>query len=199
MGRRKLTYEELDDAFTGIVLTFEKKKEFRKSKKERTLFSFIKMRLRGQYSSITALIGIGLLLVFPGMVIPVFSQVFIDDILLGGNTDWMTAFLAIMAFTMLFQAALTLYRSLLLLKLQNKMSMISAHKFLYHMFRLPMNFFDQRYAGDLAERVELMTDLWFSVSSPSLCGWGLAAWHAHSPLMVSSRDLGSRTYCSNLS
>ena len=30
MGRRKLTYEELDDAFTGIVLTFEKKKEFRK-------------------------------------------------------------------------------------------------------------------------------------------------------------------------
>lgn len=154
MGRRKLTYEELDDAFTGIVLTFEKKKEFRKSKKERTLFSFIKMRLRGQYSSITALIGIGLLLVFPGMVIPVFSQVFIDDILLGGNTDWMTAFLAIMAFTMLFQAVLTLYRSLLLLKLQNKMSMISAHKFLYHMFRLPMNFFDQRYAGDLAERVE---------------------------------------------
>lgn len=154
MGRRKLTYEELDDAFTGIVLTFEKKKEFRKSKKERTLFSFIKTRLKGQYSSIMALIGIGLLLVFPGMVIPVFSQVFIDDILLGGNTDWMTAFLAIMAFTMLFQAVLTLYRSLLLLKLQNKMSMISAHKFLYHMFRLPMNFFDQRYAGDLAERVE---------------------------------------------
>ncbi len=154
MGRRKLTYEELDDAFTGIVLTFEKKKEFRKSKKERTLFSFIKTRLRGQYSSITALIGIGLLLVFPGMVIPVFSQVFIDDILLGGNTDWMTAFLAIMAFTMLFQAVLTLYRSLLLLKLQNKMSMISSHKFLYHMFRLPMSFFDQRYAGDLAERVE---------------------------------------------
>lgn len=154
MGRRKLTYEELDDAFTGIVLTFEKKKEFKKSKKERTLFSFIRTRLKGQYSSITALIAIGLLLVFPGMVIPVFSQVFIDDILLGGNTDWMTAFLAVMAFTMLFQAVLTLYRSFLLLKLQNKMSMISAHKFLYHMFRLPMNFFDQRYAGDLAERVE---------------------------------------------
>ena len=154
MGRRKLTYEELDDSFTGIVLTFEKKKEFKKSKKERNLFSFIKSRLKGQYSSITALIGIGLLLVFPGMVIPVFSQVFIDEILLGGNTGWMTAFLAVMAFTMLFQAVLTLYRSFLLLKLQNKMSMISAHRFLYHLFRLPMNFFDQRYAGDLAERVE---------------------------------------------
>lgn len=154
MGRRKLTYQEMDDAFTGIVLTFQKTEEFIKSKKENTLFSFIRDRLKGQYVPIMALVGIGLLLVFPGLVIPVFSQVFIDDILLGGNTSWIVAFLIIMFGTMLFQAWLTFYRSVLLLKLQNKMSMISAHTFLSHMFRLPMSFFDQRYAGDLAERVE---------------------------------------------
>ncbi len=39
-------------------------------------------------------------------------------------------------------------------KLQNKMALVSAHTFLYHMFRLPIGFFDQRYSGDLAERVE---------------------------------------------
>lgn len=154
MGRRKLTFEDLDDAFTGIVLTFEKTEKFEKSKKEKTLMTFIKGRLEGQYSSILALVAIGLLLIFPGLVIPIFSQVFIDNILLGGNTSWMTAFLAIMAGTMLFQAVLSFYRGVLLQKLQNKMAMISAHKFLSHMFRLPMNFFDQRYAGDLAERVE---------------------------------------------
>ncbi|QBE94824.1 Lactococcin-G-processing and transport ATP-binding protein LagD [Blautia producta] len=154
MGRRKLTYEELDAAFTGIVLTFSKTDAFQKSSKEKTLFSFIKDRLEGQYSSILALVSIGFLLVFPGLVIPVFSQVFIDDILLGGNDKWIMAFLAIMFFTVLFQAVLTFYRGLLLQKLQNKMSMISAHKFLSHMFRLPMNFFDQRFAGDLSGRVE---------------------------------------------
>lgn len=154
MGRRKLTLEDLDDAFTGVVLTFKKTENFRKSKKMNTLFSFIRTRLKGQYSAILALLCIGFLLVFPGLLIPVFSQVFIDDILLGGNNSWMAAFLAIMVFTMLFQAGLTYYRGILLQKLQNKMSMISAHKFLSHMFRLPMSFFDQRYAGDLAERVE---------------------------------------------
>lgn len=154
MGRRKLSFEDLDDAFTGVVLTFEKTEKFEKSKREKTLFSFIRGRLEGQYSSILALVAIGFLLVFPGLIIPIFSQVFIDDILLGGNTGWMTAFLAIMGGTMVFQAALSFYRGVLLQKLQNKMSMISAHKFLSHMFRLPMNFFDQRYAGDLAERVE---------------------------------------------
>jgi len=154
MGRRKLTLEEIDDCFTGIVLMFEKTENFQKEKQKKNLLSFIKQRLKGQYSSLIALVAIGLCLVFPGLVIPVFSQVFVDDILLGGNTKWITVFLIIMACTVLFQAALTFYRGLLLEKLQNKMALVSAHEFLTHMFRLPMGFFDQRYSGDLAERVE---------------------------------------------
>jgi len=34
------------------------------------------------------------------------------------------------------------------------MMLVSVHKFLSHMFRLPINFFDQRYAGDLTSRVD---------------------------------------------
>lgn len=153
VGRRRLTLEDVDECFTGVVLTFEITNEFEKLKQKKTLFDFAKSRLKGQYSALFALVAIGLFLVFPGLVIPVFSQVFIDDILLGGNTKWMSALLAVMCFTVLFQAALTYYRGMLLEKLQNKMALISAHGFLSHMFRLPMNFFDQRYSGDLAERV----------------------------------------------
>ncbi len=154
MGRRKLTVQDIDDCFTGVVLTFEKTQAVQKEKKKKTLLSFIKTRLKNQYTSIFALLAIGLAMVFPALIIPVFSQVFIDDILLGGNKDWITVFLVIMAGTMLFQAALTFYRGLLLEKLQNKMALTSAHGFLSHMFRLPIGFFDQRYAGDLSERVE---------------------------------------------
>ncbi len=154
MGRRKLSIQEVDDCFTGIVLTFEKTENFAKEKRKKTLLHFIKNRLKGQYSSLLALVLIGLCLVFPGLIIPVFSQVFIDDILLGGNTKWMTVFLVIMGATVLFQALLTIYRNIMLEQLQNKLSLISAHDFLSHMFRLPMSFFDQRYSGDLAERVE---------------------------------------------
>lgn len=154
MGRRKLTIEEVDDCFTGIVLTFAKTAGFEKMKKKRTLLGFIRERLRGQLVSLVALVAIGLCLVIPGMVIPIFSQVFVDDILLGGNTKWITAFLAVMLLTVLLRAALTFCRGMLLEKLQNKMALVSAHKFLSHLFRLPMSFFDQRYSGDLAERVE---------------------------------------------
>jgi len=154
MGRRKLTYQELDDCFTGVVLTFRKTSEFEKSQKKNTLLNFIKKRLDGQYTALIALVILGMFLVVPGVVVPVFSQVFIDDILLGGNTDWMTALIIIMIFTSVFKISLSFYRGVLLDKIQNKMILISAHKFISHLFRLPISFFDQRYSGDLSQRVE---------------------------------------------
>ena len=154
MGRRKLTIEELDDCYTGVVLAFQPTERFEKSKKKKTLMSFIKKRLKGQTGTITALFTIGLLMVFPGMVIPVFSQFFIDEIISAGHDDWMSVFLAVMAFTVLFKQGLTYYRGMLLQRFQNKMALTSAHEFLSHMFRLPMSFFDQRYSGDLAQRVD---------------------------------------------
>lgn len=154
MGRRKLTMEELDECYTGVVLTFEKTDAFQKSKRTNTMGTFVRQRLAGQYGSLAGLITVGLCLVAPGLILPTFSQVFVDDILLGGNTGWLPAFLAAMAFTVLFQAFLTWYRGAVLLKLQTKMALLSAYRFLSHLMRLPISFFDQRYTGDLASRVE---------------------------------------------
>lgn len=153
MGRRKLTMDELDDAFTGIVLTFAKTDSFVKEKKKNTMMSFIKHRLKGQYSTLFRLLFVGLLLVFPGLLFPVLSQVFMDDVLVGGNTTWFTKLILFMCATILLQAILTIYRNVVLAKLQKKMVLLSAREFLHNMFRLPISFFDQRYVGDLSGRV----------------------------------------------
>lgn len=153
MGRRRLTMEELDDAFTGVVLTFAKTDAFVKEKKKNTMRSFIGQRLKGQYGTLFRLLFVGLLLVFPGLLFPVLSQVFVDDVLVGGNTSWFTKLILFMGATVLLQALLTVYRNLVLTKLQKKMVLLSAREFLYTLFRLPISFFDQRYMGDLADRV----------------------------------------------
>ena len=93
-------------------------------------------------------------LMIPGLIIPVFSKVFIDDILLGGNNDWIIALLSIMFGTVIFKAVLTYYRGYLMHKLQNKLSMISGYNLLAHMLRLPVSFFDQRFTGDLSNRIQ---------------------------------------------
>ncbi|MBO6159509.1 MAG: NHLP family bacteriocin export ABC transporter peptidase/permease/ATPase subunit [Firmicutes bacterium] len=154
VGRRKLTWEELDDSFTGVVLTFKKTAAFKTEKKKSDLGSFLHTHLKGQYGVLFKLFYIGLLLVFPGLVLPVLSQVFMDDILIGGYTDWLTRLLVFMGLLVLMKAGLTYYRSLILQKLRSKMIMMSGLSFLHHMFRLPISFFDQRYAGDLVGRMD---------------------------------------------
>ena len=159
VGRRKLTMEELDDGFTGIVLTFKTTDQFQKEKGKRTSWPFVKQRLQGQYGVLFKLMYIGLLLVFPGLILPVLSQIFMDDILVAGYKDWLTKLLVFMGALVLLKAGLTYYRSMILQKLRSKMTLVSGYGFLRHMLRLPVNFFDQRYAGDLVERMDSNTNV----------------------------------------
>lgn len=153
-GRRRLSMEELDEGFTGIVLFFSPAEGFTKSKKTDSIITSVHQRLKNEKDAIVFLLVLGLLLVFPGILMPIFSQVFIDDILVGGNNNWIRILVIAMLATAIFQFAFSYYRNYLLVRLQNKLSLISAHKFISHLFRLPMTFFDQRYAGDIAGRVD---------------------------------------------
>lgn len=153
VGRRKLTIEELDDGFTGIVLTFKLTNAFKKEKKKKNTLDFIFKRTKGQGKVIAKLLFVGILLVFPGLVLPVISQVFMDDILIGQNTSWFLKLILFMLATILLQAGLTIYRNSVLVKLQKKMVLISSLEFLTILFRLPISFFDQRYIGDISSRV----------------------------------------------
>ena len=159
VGRRKLTLDELDEGFTGVVLTFKPTAEFKKEKKKRTTFTFIQKRLSGQYNVLFLLFYIGLLLVIPGLVLPVLSQVFMDDILVAGYKSWLPRLLLFMGGLVIMKAGLSYYQSLVLQKFRSKLTLISGHSFLIHMLHLPVSFFDQRYAGDLVERMESNTNV----------------------------------------
>ena len=159
VGRRKLSWEDLDDSFTGVVLTFKLTDAFEKEKKPRTSFAFVKERLKGQYGILFKLFYIGLLLVFPGLILPVLSQIFMDDILVAGYTDWLTKLLVFMGALVVLKMGLGYYRSIVLARLNAKMTTLSGYGFLRHMLRLPVSFFDQRYAGDLVERMDSNTNI----------------------------------------
>ena len=159
VGRRKLTVEDFDEGFTGVVLTFKFTDAFEKEKKKNTAWSMLKQRLAGQYGVLFKLFYIGLLMVFPGLILPVLSQMFIDDILVAGYTDWLTKLLVFMGALIALKFGLQYYRDLVLQKLKSKMSLTSSISFLMHMLHLPMGFFDQRYAGDLVNRMSNNTEV----------------------------------------
>ncbi len=153
VGRRRLSFDELKNGFAEVVLTFAKMPEFKKEKRKDTLLSFAKKRLSNERGTLLKLLFLNLLLILPGIALPLALGAFLDEILLSENTGLLPKLILFLLSAVLLQSGLELYRGKILLRLQKKMVLFSARDFLSRLFRLPMSFFEQRYVGDLTERV----------------------------------------------
>lgn len=152
-GPRRVTEEELDQAFTGVVMTFEPGPEFQKGGEPPQLLRALKRRLTGAGAALSFVVLAGLALVIPGLVVPVFSKVFLDSVLLESRRDWLPPLLLAMGLAALLTGLLTWLQQSYLLRLESKMAVSGSSRFLRHVLRLPMEFFSQRFAGDISSRV----------------------------------------------
>jgi NHLM bacteriocin system ABC transporter peptidase/ATP-binding protein len=154
-GPRTVSYEELDQSFTGVVLTFEKGPSFRPGGTRRSRLRSLAERLPGTGLALLYILLATLCLAVPGLVIPVFSKVYVDNVLIGGLEYWLRLLLAAMAVTIVVNALLIWLQQRALMRMEMKLALGSSGKFFWHVLRLPMEFFAQRFAGDISGRVEL--------------------------------------------
>jgi NHLM bacteriocin system ABC transporter peptidase/ATP-binding protein len=153
-GPRSVSAEEFDQSFTGIVLAFAVGPGFEKNGGKPSIAVALRRRLRGSEKALAYVILVGLALVVPGLVIPVFSKVFVDDILLGGKENWLMPLLTGMFLTAVLRGLLTRLRQYYLLRLETKIALSTSAQFLWHVLCLPAEFFTQRHAGDVSLRVQ---------------------------------------------
>ena len=153
MGRRQLDMHELDFAFTGVALAMEPSDGFRKVGRKPQGLKLLLRELRHSRGPVALVIVVSLALIIPGIVIPGFSKIFVDEILIQNNESWLRPLLIGMGATALFRAVVTALQQSLLLRLQTKLAVVMISRFLWHVLSLPMGFFSQRHAGDIATRV----------------------------------------------
>lgn len=156
-GPRTVSYEEFDKAFTGIVLTFSPSGEFKKGGEKKNLYQRLRPRLVGSELNLLYIIIASLALTIPGLIIPVFIKIFVDDFLILRISSWVIPILIGMSITALLRAVLTWLQQNQLLKLRSKLMLKGTSKFFWHALSLPMVFYQQRYAGDIAQRVDSNT------------------------------------------
>ena len=154
-GPRVVSYDEFDRAYTGIVLSFVPGPGFEKAGRPPSLAAAIRVRARGSETALlfAALAGLGLIV--PGILLPAFTQVFVDKILVARLGWWFAPLLVAMALTAIVRGALTWLQQYYLLRLQTKLSLASSSSFMWHVLRLPIEFYTQRYGGEIAWRVWL--------------------------------------------
>jgi NHLM bacteriocin system ABC transporter peptidase/ATP-binding protein len=155
VGPRTVSNEEFDLAFTGVALTFEPGPDFEPGGEKPDLIKALRKRLHGSQTALSYIVLVGLALVIPGLVIPTFSRVFVDSYLIEGQENWLIPLLAGMALTALMRAALTWLQQYHLLRLETKLALTTSSQFFWHVLRLPIEFFNQRYGGEIGSRVAL--------------------------------------------
>jgi ABC-type bacteriocin/lantibiotic exporter with double-glycine peptidase domain len=102
---------------------------------------------------VALLILVSIALVIPNVVAAGFSKIFVDDILIRHSRSWLAPVLIGMALTAALRAGLTIVRQSLLTRLQAKLAVVTTSRFLWRVMALPLEFFTQRHAGDIANRV----------------------------------------------
>ena len=154
-GPRSVSFKEFDEGYTGVALAMQPGPEFKKGGKKPSVLGGLWLRLQ---SSIGAFVLCGLtalFLVIPGLAAPALSQVFVDNVLIRKMEDWARPIIFGMAIAALTKAILTALQLRLLRRLKVKLSVSMSSKFVWHLFRLPADFYAQRYAGEVANRIAL--------------------------------------------
>lgn len=143
---------EFDRDYTGICLQFEPSETFVADGSASTFASFMKRKLRGMGESIAFAMVSSLLAGLISIVFPAASRVFVDQLLTRSSMNWARYFIIFMSVVIVVQFLLESVRTVYMLKVQSKLLAVSNSRFMWHVLRLPMSFFDGRFAGDIANR-----------------------------------------------
>ncbi|HPA95542.1 MAG: NHLP family bacteriocin export ABC transporter peptidase/permease/ATPase subunit [Thermoanaerobaculia bacterium] len=154
-GPRVISMEELDASFSGVVLTFAKGPDFKPGGEKPSLAGALRRRLIGSEAALSFVLLCGLFLVVPGLVIPTFSRIFVDEFLVAGRATIVKPLLVGMAVTLVLQGFLTWLQQHFLLRLETKLALQTSSNFFNHILRLPVGYFAQRFAGEIGSRVAI--------------------------------------------
>lgn len=151
-GAVKVTDDEFNKSFTGVVLTFKPGPDFRRGGSRTSIWGFVRRRLKNTGEAAFFILVTGILAAIVAIAMPLFSQIFMDDILSERSPDFfkpfMFAFLGFLGLSFLTECLKGIYT----MKYNAAMELEANTNFFWHILRLPMGFFSQRYLGDIILR-----------------------------------------------
>lgn len=155
LGPRTVSREEFDYSYTGIVLTFEPGSDFKRGGKPPSVWPIVFRRLMTEPGGALFILLAGLLLILPQLVMPVFAQIYLDEVI--GNTmdHWLKPMLWAMAMTIGIQVLLQHLQLVGTRSLEKRLTRRFAIGFEQQVLSLPDHFYSQRHVADIAGRMEI--------------------------------------------
>ncbi len=155
VGRRHVTFDEFKKSYSGIALSFEKTDLFVKGGQPPTLIRQIWHQIKIVPSPIMFVIISGFFLLLPGFAMPAFLMAFINTFFTQNVIVWRGEFVVAVFLMFLFSACLNWMRKYYLNRLGIHLSLVFSSNYLWHLLKLPISFYHQRYSSEIAYRQRL--------------------------------------------
>lgn len=154
-GRASVSREEFIRNYSNVVLTFEPGDSFEKYGKPFSVIPQIYKRLVKHKKPLLYIFLAGLGFSFIGLLVPIFSRIFVDQFLVNRLDSIIKPLLIGMLLTVAMRWGLSFIQNHYLMKLEIKLSSLFSSEMLWHLLQLPIQFFYMRHTGDIVERMSL--------------------------------------------
>lgn len=158
-GRRRVSYDEFNRNFTGVILVLTPAKGFVTKKQPNALGKFLVSSLENGFAGIVAACLLSILLVLPSLILAFSSKVFIDYILVKNLAYWLIPLTVILLGCVALQSFIMAFHQRLMVRLSIHFKLSLESLVVHKLFYLPLRFFDQRFSGDILYRLESAEEL----------------------------------------
>jgi ATP-binding cassette subfamily C protein len=155
VGPRTVSYEEFEQGYTGVMLEFHLTEAFQPGGKPPSFLKELELRLTSVKIPLFYLFLGGVCLLIPGLALPAFTRVFVDNFFAAHHLSWPGAFLGGILIALAMTGILAYLQQFYLNRLNARLSLRFSGDFLWHMLRLPISFYTQRYSEEIGYRMQL--------------------------------------------
>lgn len=154
-GRRRMTIEEFDLGFTGVIILLEPGAQFHREGTEKAfnVQTYLLRYVKQTPTALLQILGASLLLQLLGLLVPLLTAVAIDQLIPAKMSNALWLFGLGMLLLVLAQFITSLLRASILVYVQARIDTNMMLNFFEHLLSLPHSFFLQRSSGDLLTRV----------------------------------------------
>jgi ATP-binding cassette subfamily B protein len=153
-GRRRFTRAEFERKWTGYAALFDYTPAFEQAPQSTRMLSWMWPLVRPHGNLLLQGLGLAIVVSVLQMVLPVFTQVIVDRVLVDQDLSLLRLLIAAMAATMVFIVASLLLQRYLLSFSAVRIDAASLDYLTRRLLALPMSYFASRRTGDLQRRLE---------------------------------------------
>ena len=152
-GQRRVSRDELNEAFTGVALEVWPTQTFQSSPPAPPLhLRKLVGAVYGLKRALLQIIVLALVLEMLSLTTPILTQWILDDVIVSADTDLLATLLLGFSLLLIMQTAVSILRAYVGMQLSTSLSFQSKSNLFAHLVKLPTAYFERRHVGDIVSR-----------------------------------------------